>query len=477
MQTGAVYIRVSTDEQTEFSPDAQLKSLLDYARKNDILVTQDHVYRDEGISGRRAATRPAFQNMIASAKKKPRPFDVILVHKFDRFARNREDSIVYKSLLRKECGIRVVSITEPLEDDKMSVLIEALLEAMAEYYSLNLAEEVMKGMKEKASRGEKCGRGPLGYDLVNGKLVVNESEAKTVRLIFEKYKTSSQAGIARELNKAGILSKNSKQWCVGSVKCILTNPAFKGCTRYNYHNRDKRIKSENEVIYIEKTHEPIIDGELFEEAQAKVLWDSFIRVKGAKTFGARHWLQHLLLCSECGGSLSIHVSNKGKTASYTCQRGRTAICASTGSVSTKKIEAAVMNQLRKDIESPGELLIKRDIPDNGGDGLEVLSKQLKKIAEQKKMLRAAYINKIDTLEEYRTNRKALDEREEKIKREIEQGKLKPAPANPARFTLKTFADALELDMTAQEKNDLAGQFIKEIKLDLKTKDFQIIYYA
>ena len=80
--------------------------------------------------------------MIKKAKSTPKPFDVILVHKFDRFARNREDSVVYKSLLRSELGIQVLSITENIGDDKMSVIIESMLEAMAEYYSLNLSDEV-----------------------------------------------------------------------------------------------------------------------------------------------------------------------------------------------------------------------------------------------------------------------------------------------------------------------------------------------
>jgi len=136
-QTGACYIRVSTDDQTEFSPDAQLKAIKDYAKKNNITLTKQYVYIDEGISGKKAEKRPAFMEMIATAKLKPRPFDVILVHKFDRFARSREDSVVYKSLLKKEAGIKVVSITESIEDDKFSIILEAMLEAMAEYYSIN----------------------------------------------------------------------------------------------------------------------------------------------------------------------------------------------------------------------------------------------------------------------------------------------------------------------------------------------------
>ena len=138
-QYGACYIRVSTDDQTEFSPDAQLRALKEYARKNNILLTKQHIFIDEGISGKRADKRPEFMRMIAMAKSKPKPFDVILVHKFDRFARSREDSVVYKSLLKKEANIKVTSITETIEDDKFSVILEAMLEAMAEYYSLKFS--------------------------------------------------------------------------------------------------------------------------------------------------------------------------------------------------------------------------------------------------------------------------------------------------------------------------------------------------
>ena len=111
MQTGAAYIRVSTEEQAEYSPDSQLGRIREYAGAHQILLPEQYIYLDEGISGRCARTRPAFMRMIAQAKEKPRPFDVILLWKFSRFARNRQDSILYKSMLRKECGIDVISIT------------------------------------------------------------------------------------------------------------------------------------------------------------------------------------------------------------------------------------------------------------------------------------------------------------------------------------------------------------------------------
>lgn len=165
MKTAAAYIRVSTEDQVEYSPDSQLKAIRDYARKNDMILPEEFIFVDEGISGRKAAKRPEFMKMIGTAKIKPKQFDVILLWKFSRFARNREDSIVYKSMLRKQCGIEVISISEQLGEDKTSILIEALIEAMDEYYSINLAEEVRRGMTEKAQRGEVVSTPPFGYDV------------------------------------------------------------------------------------------------------------------------------------------------------------------------------------------------------------------------------------------------------------------------------------------------------------------------
>lgn len=144
----AAYIRVSTDDQVEFSPDAQLAEIRKYAASHGYALPQEFIFVDEGISGKHTQKRPEFNRMIGTAKTKPRPFDAILLWKFSRFARNREDSIVYKSMLRRELGIDVISISEPLADDKMSIIMEAMIEAMDEYYSLNLAEEVKRGMTE-----------------------------------------------------------------------------------------------------------------------------------------------------------------------------------------------------------------------------------------------------------------------------------------------------------------------------------------
>ena len=149
----ALYVRVSTDKQDELSPDAQIRLGTEYAKKNGLHVSKEHTYIEHGISGRKADKRPEFLRMIAAAKSEEHPFDVILVWKFSRFARNQEESIVYKSLLRKKCGVDVVSVSEPIIDGPFGGLIERIIEWMDEYYSVRLSGEVTRGMTEKALRG------------------------------------------------------------------------------------------------------------------------------------------------------------------------------------------------------------------------------------------------------------------------------------------------------------------------------------
>ena len=124
--------------------------------------------------------------MIALAKSEDPPFSEILVWKFSRFARNQEESIVYKSMLKKQCGINVISITEPLIEGPFGSLIERIIEWMDEYYSINLSGEVIRGMTEKAMRGGYQTTPSLGYASPgHGKpFEVVEKEAETVRYIL-----------------------------------------------------------------------------------------------------------------------------------------------------------------------------------------------------------------------------------------------------------------------------------------------------
>ena len=184
MKTACAYIRVSTDKQEELSPNAQKRLILDYCKKNNYKITDEYLFIENGISGKKAEKRPQFQKMIHMAKSKEHPFDIILVWKFSRFARNQEESIVYKSLLKKS-NVEVISISEPLIEGPFGSLIERIIEWMDEYYSIRLSGEVMRGMSEKALHGGYQSTLPYGYryDKNHSCPQIYEPEAKVVLAI------------------------------------------------------------------------------------------------------------------------------------------------------------------------------------------------------------------------------------------------------------------------------------------------------
>jgi DNA invertase Pin-like site-specific DNA recombinase len=266
----AAYIRVSTEDQIEFSPDSQLKRIQEYADQRNIFLNEDFIFLDEGISGRHTSNRPAFLRMIQAARQKPRPFDQILVWKFSRFARNRQDSIFYKSMLRKECGIDVISVTEQLSDDPTSILIEALLEAMDEYYSLNLAEEVRRGMNEKFSRGGVVSIPPFGYQMKNGKFETDPNKAIYVKMIFEDYLNGLQpTEIAEKLNMRGICTRRGNHFTARAIRYILTNPFYAGYQRRNLNESSKK-PPEPVLTTVRGQHMPLISEEDFQAVQLRL---------------------------------------------------------------------------------------------------------------------------------------------------------------------------------------------------------------
>ncbi|MEE8471015.1 MAG: recombinase family protein, partial [Dehalococcoidia bacterium] len=245
----ALYARVSSDRQdTDLSISAQLRALRDHAAKNGHQVVREFV--DEAESGRTAA-RPTFREMISMARRSSKPFEAILVWKYSRFARNREDSILYKSLLRKH-GVQVISITEPFEDTPTGRLLEAIIESLDEFYSANLGQEVLRGMRESASRGFYVhSRTPYGYRRVKVRdgtkerptLEIHQEQAPVVlRMYKELLSGAGLKEIAKGLNNDGISSPRSKRWGKTSVHGILKNETYTGTLVWG---RSSRVDNEH----------------------------------------------------------------------------------------------------------------------------------------------------------------------------------------------------------------------------------------
>ena len=246
----AAYIRVSTENQTELSPSSQLKIIRKFADEKGYLIDEDFIFRDNGISGRYADKRPEFNRMISLAKQKPPMFSAVLVWKFSRFARNQEESIFYKSLLRKN-GIEVISVSEPVDDGPFGKLIERIIEWSDEYYSIRLSGEVRRGMTEKAERGGIVSIAPFGYKVTDGRLVVDAKKARIVSKIFADFLNNKDINmICDNLNSAKIKTSKGNNWDCRAVEYILQNPVYIGKIRWNPICKTGRdFYNENLIIF------------------------------------------------------------------------------------------------------------------------------------------------------------------------------------------------------------------------------------
>lgn len=330
------YARVSTREQAEnaTSIPAQLEAIRHYCKQKGWILVNEFI-----DAGRSAKTddRPEFQHMIALAKKNNRGFDAIVIHKFDRFSRSRDDHVIYKSLLKK-IGVNVYSATEQTDPDTPhGFLIEGILEVISEFYSLNLRKEVFKGMKENTKMGFRNGGvAPYGYkrssvSIADGGtktiLVLGpEEEVNVVKRIFHLYVYEGYGAkrIASTLNEEGIPSATGGKWAYTSIRTILHNEAYVGdmiWNKYDYNN-GKRMKPESEWIINEDVHPAIIDRETFELVKTK----SKERSTNAKPFVAGnspYILKCLLKCPKCGANMiSSQSGDKNKLGVnykyYTC---------------------------------------------------------------------------------------------------------------------------------------------------------------
>ena len=180
---GVIYARYSSDNQREESIEGQLRECQAFAEKNDITIL--NTYIDRAFSAK-TDNRPEFQHMIADSKKKM--FDVVLVWKYDRFARNRLDSLMYKQLLQRN-NIKLISVTEPIMNSSVGIIVESMIDSYNEYYSAELAEKVTRGMTENALKGKyNGGTLPIGYIIDEDKYF--QIDPLTAPIVLEAFQNS-----------------------------------------------------------------------------------------------------------------------------------------------------------------------------------------------------------------------------------------------------------------------------------------------
>lgn len=475
MKIAAAYLRVSTERQDEYSLDSQLKLIRDYAASNDYIVPDEFVFIDDGISGRSAEKRPEFLRMIGTAKEKDSPFEAILVWKFSRFARNQEESIVYKSMLAR-CGVAVVSISEPLAEGAFGSLIERILEWMDEFYSIRLSGEVRRGMTERVSRGEPVTIPSFGYDIEDKVYVPNE-HADTVRRIYSDYLAGKGvAAIARELGAEGVRTRRGKlpenRW----VQYILENPVYIGKLRWspdgkqNYTRDDPR----DDALLVDGCHEHIIDDETWAAVQAKIERSKRGRIPYQRREQPVSWmLKGLVRCGSCGSTL-VYQSTACPTMQ--CHKYAHGACPTSHALSIAKANRLVIAALESCTAasmfpvSPQAVKPATDEPD--------YNKLIRQEQQKLRRLMDAYEEGIYTIEEFAERRAKLDDKIAKLQKQAEKNTPAIIDVQEYKARVLDVLDIIKSDSVSEaDKNTALKSIISYIVYEKANNRLALYFYV
>jgi site-specific DNA recombinase len=306
------YVRESTEEQGRgYSPDGQRQAIARYADEHGLELLDEYL---DFESGRAADTRPGFQRLIEEAMAGR--FECVLVYHSSRFARNTIEAKQYKQLLRRELGVDVISVTQPLgpdADDPAAFLSESVHEIFDEYYSVSLSFWVKMGLKEKARQGLLTGSLPWGYRKgEDGVAQPDPDRALYVRRIFELYASGRHTDrtIAEWLNTEGQRTSKGRLFSADTVREMLCNAAYCGYVS-GRRDRSKQIRG---------LHDPLVDEELFDRVQA-------LRRARARTLkpgrpSTRYLLRGLAHCERCEAKMQGTATGRRLEARYFCSSRR-----------------------------------------------------------------------------------------------------------------------------------------------------------
>ena len=313
------YARYSSDNQRDESIDAQVRAIKDYASSKGIQIINFYIDRAKTAT---SDNRPQFKQMIEDAKL--RNFNCVIVHKLDRFSRERYDSAHYKKIL-KQREVSVYSVLEHLDGSPESIILESVLIGMAEYYSANLAREVMKGMHENALQCKHTGGTPLlGYSVDPGtkKYIINAPEAVAVKMIFTMYIDGhGYNSIIRALNERGYKTKRGMPFGKNSIHELLINEKYAGVYTFNKRTSKSPKRDYGEdTIRIVDGMPAIVNKEDFDKVQ---LIMSTHKHKNARHKAKESYLlSGLIYCGECNyamvGNVKYSGPSKTKYVTYRC---------------------------------------------------------------------------------------------------------------------------------------------------------------
>ena len=450
--TAVIYARYSSDNQREESIEGQIRECTAYAEKNGITIVKHYI--DRAISAK-TDNRPEFQQMIKDSDKKL--FDIVLVWKLDRFARNRYDSARYKTQLKKN-GVKLMSATEIISEGPEGIILESVLEGYAEYYSADLAEKVVRGQTENILKG-RCngGRGTFGYTLDSErKFHIDPLTSPFVLESFKKYNEGSTMKEIRDwLNENGIKNPVGGAFTYNSVEHMLKNRRYIGELKF----RD---------VVVPDAIPPIIPLELFEDVQEKIAKNK--KAPARRKAEDDYLLTTKLFCGYCG-ALMFGESGTSRTGEvhryYKCATAKKHKGCKKKTVRKQWLEDLVVNQtmqLVKDDAAMESIIAKvMELQNKENTNIPLYEKQLRDAESGiQNMLNAIQVGILTS-----STKERLEQLEE-TKRELEARIAEEKLAKPKvteefiRFWLLRFR---KLDMSLKDQRQaLVDTFINAIYL-------------
>lgn len=464
-----VYTRASTDHQ-EFSVSDQLKNIKEWAKTHKYKIVK--VYSDDGISGAYAAKRPGFLSMIEDVTAGLSGAKALLIWDSYRFARNMVEFLTYKQMIRQH-GVSVIAITEPLvENEDAQLYIDAINGASGELYLRKLSKDSKRGIRAKVvDRREHIGYAPYGYrmDRNTRQLEIIEEEAAWVRYVFRAVLDDTPyLQICSALHDAGVKTRRGYYWTNTQVMYVLTNKTYCGLLEV--------VLDGKRGVY-EGKHPIIIEREVFDRVQEIIAQRSSKRKKYERSTNKYvHWLSGLVRCPYCGGSLSHGRGHGGRADRYRCNSRMDGRGCKNRSIKVSTAADYVMEQLQQIYDTPKMLCTLKTVAPKPVNQIDY-DAEIKKLRGQLTRAKKAYMEEIDTLEEYRENKTritaAIDALEEKGK---SSGIIQFDPAGFQEKCLSALS-ILKSDADMETKVSVSHNLIEKIECDNINKVLTIYFYS
>ncbi len=333
MKRAVIYARYSSEAQREESAEAQIAYCEEYAAQHDLIILHQYVDHAKSAKGGKAAKRTEFQRMINDSAD--HSFDVVLVHKYNRFARSMKDHVIYESKLNDN-HVSLIAVAEDFGHGKESIIMKSLMRALSEYYIIDLADETRKGLRVNAEKAmHNGGYAPFGYDIVDQKYVINELEAGYVRKMFDcALNRTGYKDLVKEMEAAGIRGKRGKTIKYPSIYEILRNERYTGTYVYAIQTEKHNRRDKNNAIRIDNAMPAIVTHEEWEKVQ-KIMSE---RKQSGRS--AANPYKGLVYCGKCGSKMYAHTSvskrNGVEYSTYVCSKS-----CGVGTVAMDSIDSAV----------------------------------------------------------------------------------------------------------------------------------------